>query len=83
MTPDHLLGRVSASVRFLLLGPPLVGALAGGALGDALGLRATVLLGAVGQLVPCLWLYLSPVRSLRQPPANRPPPVPRGAAAPC
>jgi MFS family permease len=83
VTPDHLLGRVSASVRFVVLGPPLVGALAGGALGDALGLRATVLLGAVGQLAPCLWLYLSPVRSLRQPPADRPPPVPREAVAPC
>jgi len=74
VTPDHLLGRAGASVRFVLLVPALVGALVGGALGDAIGPRATVVLGAVGQLVPCLWLYLSPVRSLRQPspPADAP-----------
>ena len=73
VTPDHLLGRVSASVRFLLVGPALVG----GVSGDALGLRATVLVGAVGQVVACLWLYLSPLRSLRRLP------VPLEAAAPC
>jgi MFS family permease len=85
VTPDHLLGRVGASVRFLLVGPALVGALVGGASGDALGLRTTVLLGAVGQLVPCLWLYLSPVRSLRwlPPPPEGPPPAALEAAAPC
>jgi MFS family permease len=85
VTPDHLLGRVTASVRFLLVAPPLVGALVGGAAGDAIGLRATMLLGAVGQLAPCLWLYLSPVRSLRQPspPADAPPAAPLGAGAPC
>jgi MFS family permease len=84
-TPDHLLGRVGASVRFVLLVPALVGALVGGALGDAIGPRATLVLGAVGQLLPCLWLYLSPVRSLRRPspPADAPPAVPRGAGAPC
>jgi MFS family permease len=85
VTPDHLLGRAGASVRFVLLVPALVGALVSGALGDAIGPRATVVLGAVGQLVPCLWLYLSPVRALRQPspPADAPPAVPRGAGAPC
>jgi MFS family permease len=85
VTPDHLLGRVTASVRFLLVGPPLLGALVGGALGDALGLRATMLLGAVGQLVPCLWLYLSPVRAMRQPapPGDAPPEAPLGVGAPC
>ena len=85
VTPDHLLGRVGASVRFLLVGPPLLGALVGGAMGDLIGLRATVLLGAFGQLVPCLWLYLSPVRSLREPspPTDAPPAGPLGATAPC
>jgi MFS family permease len=85
VTPDHLLGRVGASVRVLLVGPPLLGALAGGAMGDLVGLRATVLLGALGQLVPCLWLYLSPVRALRQPvpPVDAPPAAPLEAGAPC
>jgi hypothetical protein len=78
VTPDRLLGRVNASARFLLVGPALLGALVGGALGEALGLRATMVLGALGQLAPCLWLYLSPVRSSRQPAR----PVEAAAAAP-
>ena len=65
VTPDHLLGRVGASVRFVLSGPPLLGALVGGALGEALGARETLLLGATGNLLACLWLSLSPVRRLR------------------
>ena len=65
VTPDHLLGRVGASVRFVLVAPPLVGALAGGLLGEVLGLRETLLLGGVGNLLACLWLTLSPVRRLR------------------
>jgi MFS family permease len=65
VTPEGMLGRVSASVRFLLLAPPLVGALAGGLLGEEVGLRGTLVLGAVGNLAACLWLTLSPVRRVR------------------
>ncbi|MER7766852.1 MFS transporter [Kitasatospora sp. NPDC096140] len=66
VTPDHLLGRVNATVRTLARGSLPLGALIGGALGSALGLRTTILVAAVGLLLPAVILFLSPVRSVRQ-----------------
>jgi MFS family permease len=68
-TPDHLLGRVAASLRCLEWSAMLAGALLGGLLGEAIGPRATMLLGALGTLPAVLWLIFSPVRRLRQAPA--------------
>lgn len=45
--PDHLLGRVNSVYRFLGWGSMPLGALAGGFVADAFGLRAPWLLGAV------------------------------------
>ncbi|SDC46958.1 Predicted arabinose efflux permease, MFS family [Actinokineospora iranica] len=39
--PDHLLGRMNANVRFIVFGTLPLGALAGGALGEWVGVRAT------------------------------------------
>ena len=64
--------RVSATVRVLTSGVVPLGALAGGLLGEAIGLRATVLVGASGVLLAFLWVLLSPVRSLRSLPAEAP-----------
>jgi MFS family permease len=64
-TPDHILGRVSASMRFFVIGILTVGALVGGALGELIGLWSTVLVASVGQLFPVLWLWFSPIRGLR------------------
>jgi predicted MFS family arabinose efflux permease len=84
-TPDRLRGRVSATVRVLTSGVVPVGALAGGLLGEAIGLRATVLVGAAGVMLAFLWVLLSPVRSLRSLPAEGPavagPPSPGDSAA--
>jgi MFS family permease len=68
ITPDRLLGRVNASAGFLMAGAGLVGALAGGALGQFAGLRAAMAVGLVGMLLSSLWLVFSPVRNLREPP---------------
>jgi hypothetical protein len=43
----------------------LAGAALAGALGGAIGLRATLLLGAAGLAAACLLLLLSPVREVR------------------
>ena len=64
LTPDHLQGRVTASFRFMAQGPAPVGALLGGALGDALGLRPTIFLGAACSAIAIIWLVASPVRRL-------------------
>ena len=65
LTPDGLRGRVQASVRVFTAGTAPIGALVGGFLGEAVGLRATALVAGLGVLVAFAWLALSPVRSLR------------------
>jgi MFS family permease len=64
ITPDHLQGRISAGFRFIAQGPAPLGALLGGALGDAMGLRPAILAGAVCATIALVWLLASPVRRL-------------------
>ncbi len=65
IVPDELLGRVTSSYMLLSLGGLSLGAVAGGALGAAIGLHDTVLLAAAGLSLSWLWLLFSPVRGLR------------------
>jgi MFS family permease len=69
ITPDRLQGRVNATMRFMMWGVTPVGALAGGLLGSAIGLRQTLLLAAVGVLAAFAWVALSEVAHLREQPA--------------
>jgi predicted MFS family arabinose efflux permease len=64
ITPDYLQGRMNASFRFVNVGMMMLGALIAGSLGELIGLRATLAVGAVGMLLPFLRLLFSPVRSL-------------------
>jgi MFS family permease len=64
VTPMALQGRIHATWHFLVSGMLPLGALAGGALGEVLGLRATITLAAVGSVLSCLWVVYSPVRDL-------------------
>jgi predicted MFS family arabinose efflux permease len=66
ITPDHLLGRMNASVRFLIWGTIPIGALIGGFLGERIGLRPTLFVGAGSSFLSLLWLLLSPVRRVRR-----------------
>lgn len=63
LTPDALLGRVTASARVVTVGALPLGALLGGALGARLGLRPTLLVAACWALLLPAWLALSPVGS--------------------
>ncbi|MBW0103668.1 MFS transporter [Pseudonocardia sp. KRD291] len=63
--PDRLLGRMNASARFLVWGTIPLGGLLGGALGDTIGPRATLLVVAVGNIAAPLWILASPLRRLR------------------
>jgi len=65
MIPDHLQGRVNATMRFLFGGARPIGALIGGALGGVIGLPLTLVVAEFGMLLAFLWLLLSPVRGLR------------------
>jgi len=67
ITPDYLLGRMTATMRFLALVAAPFGALFGGALGEWLGLSGTLLLvGALGLVLAALAMSVSPVRSVRR-----------------
>jgi MFS family permease len=70
VTPDVLQGRVTASHRFLVYGAFPLGALLGGALGTAIGLRPAIALCALGALAAPLWVACSPLRHLREQPAS-------------
>ena len=70
--PDHLLGRMNASVRFIVWGTIPVGGLLGGVLGEWLGIRPTVWVAVVGWAAAALWVVLSPLRKVRDLPEPQP-----------
>ena len=59
--PDHLLGRMNATMRFIMWGMTPVGGLLGGALGTAVGARNTLWIASAGFALPVLWLIFSPL----------------------
>ncbi|HUP27092.1 MAG TPA: MFS transporter, partial [Chloroflexia bacterium] len=65
VTPDHLLGRAGATLEFLSAGIALLGAIVGGILGEIIGVRLTIAVGAAAVILGSLWMLFSPVRSLR------------------
>ncbi len=69
ITPEGVLGRVNAGIHFGVLAAMLLGALCGGALGEVVGLRATLVAASGFMLVAGVWLLVSPVGLLRQAPA--------------
>ncbi len=68
LTPQHLLGRMNASFRFIVWGMMPLGALLGGVLGAQIGLRPTLVVSVIGGLLAPLWVLFSPVRPLREQP---------------
>jgi MFS family permease len=68
ITPDHLQGRMNASMRFIVWGTIPIGALLGGALGQAIGLRPTIVAMVLAELLAPAWVLFSPVRQLRSQP---------------
>jgi MFS family permease len=66
VTPAHLQGRIAASGRVVIWGAQPLGALAGGVLGETIGLRSTLLITASGYFIVFLVALLSPLRGLRR-----------------
>jgi len=64
ITPDRILGRANASRRFVVWGVVPFGGLVGGSLGAWIGLRETMVIGAVGGLSAVVPILLSPIRSV-------------------
>ncbi len=65
LCPDRLLGRMNATMRFVVWGVLPIGALVGGVLGSVAGLRTTLWIGAVGEALAGVWLLVSPMRGMR------------------
>jgi MFS family permease len=67
ITPDRLLGRMTATMRFCTVAAAPLGSLAGGALATLVGLRATLLtIGVLAIVLVIGALRFSPVRTHRQ-----------------
>jgi len=65
LTPERARGRVNACFSFLTTGVRPFGALLGGVLGGAIGLPATLLVGALGMLIAGLWILRSAAGAVR------------------
>jgi MFS family permease len=80
--PDELRARVSGAYRTVNYGIRPLGAVTGGVLGSAIGLRPTLWLAVAGAVTCALWLVRSPVPKLRElaPAAQREPEVALPAA---
>ena len=72
ITPDRMLGRMNATMRFIVWGTIPIGALVGGVLGGLIGLQATIWVGAIGAFLGFLPVLLSPVRTLQEIPPSEP-----------
>jgi MFS family permease len=80
VTPDGLLGRMNATIRFLVWGAMPVGGLAGGVLGQWLGVRPALTVAAIGAGLAFLPIISSPVRAMRELPVSPDADVPPAAA---
>jgi MFS family permease len=65
ITPQRLLGRMNASIRFVVWGVSPIGGVIGGVLGALVGVRNTVLIGALIGIPAVPWIVFSPIRRLR------------------
>jgi MFS family permease len=64
-TPDRIRARAGGAFRFINYGIRPIGALLGGALGAAIGVRETLFAVTLASLLGVLWLVRSPVIRLR------------------
>jgi MFS family permease len=67
VTPAPMLGRMTSTVRWLILLPAAPGALLGGWMGEHFGLRATLAFSGVGCVLVAIWAWNHPVlRGVRE-----------------
>jgi MFS family permease len=77
--PPQLLGRMNAATRWIVWGTMPIGGLIGGALGTAIGIRPTLAIGLVGSWAAGLFVFFSPLRTMRDVPAAEKKPAPQEA----
>jgi len=72
ITPQRFLGRMNATMRFLVWGTIPIGSLIGAGLSEIIGVRSTVWVGSLLGLLPFLFVFFSPVRGLAKIPDTDP-----------
>jgi MFS family permease len=65
LCPPRLLGRMNATIRFIVWGTLPLGGLLGGALASWLGVRNALWVGAIGSALAPLWVIASPLLRMR------------------
>lgn len=66
ISPERMLGRMNATMRFIVWGTLPLGGVVGGALGSTIGVRPTLWIAAVGGTLGFLHVFLSPLRRMRE-----------------
>jgi MFS family permease len=65
IVPDHLLGRVNGTMKFVSWGLRPAGSLLGGLLGGVIGLAGTLVVAEFGMFLAFAWYVMSPIPRLR------------------
>ncbi|GGM33361.1 MFS transporter [Dactylosporangium sucinum] len=66
ITPDALLGRMNATMRFIVWGTLPLGGLAGGVLASVIGVHEALWVASAAGLVAVVPILVSPLRSMRE-----------------
>jgi uncharacterized membrane protein len=72
ITPEHFLGRMNATMRFLVWGTIPIGSLIGAGLSEVVGVRTTMWISAILGFLPFLAVFFSKVRSIQTIPTEDP-----------
>jgi len=70
LTPPRVLARMNATYRMLLFGALPVGAIAGGLLGDTMGLWSAMVVSVLVLTAPMIWIFFSPIFRLTEMPSR-------------
>lgn len=69
LCPKPLLGRMNASIRFMVWGVMPIGSFIGGLIGEQFGVVTALSVGAVGNLFAAFWIFFSPLRTMTNMPS--------------
>ena len=72
ITPEHFLGRMNATMRFLVWGTIPIGSVIGAVLSEVVGVEATIWISSILGLFAFLPVLFSKVRSIRTIPTDEP-----------
>jgi MFS family permease len=70
ITPLQMQSRMNATMRFIVWGTIPIGSLMGGVMATILPVREALILAALGSFTSVLWVLFSPLRTLRDIPAD-------------